>query len=143
MQTSNVQLAAPQRPVAPRSVRAPARLTPINIVATRLGVSARALRHYEAIGLVSARRGVRARRCYDDDTIRVLEAISLLRSVDVPLAEIRVVLSQRAEPQVYLDALRAILTQVLAARRQAVKAVEVLLQDLDSNFVPGPPETAI
>ena len=143
MQISDGHPASAQRPAAPRSLRTPPGLTPINIVATRLGVSARALRHYESIGLIAARRGVGARRCYDDDTVRVLEAISRLRSVDVPLAEIRVVLSRRAEPQAYLDALRAILTQVLASRRQAVKAVEVLLQDLDSNFVLGSPETAI
>ena len=142
MQISDVHPASPQRRAAPRS-RTPPGLTPINIVATRLGVSARALRHYESIGLVAARRGVGAKRCYDDDTVRVLEAISRLRSVDVPLAEIRAALSQRAEPQAYVDALRAILTQALAARREAVRAVEALLQGLDSNFVLGPPETTI
>ncbi|OYW25666.1 MAG: hypothetical protein B7Z44_18390 [Caulobacter sp. 12-67-6] len=115
-------------------LRSPTMLTPINVLATRLGVTARALRHYEAIGLVSSGRGSRGVRCYDQDTVAILEAITLLRGVDVPIAEIRAVMSQRSDPKAYIRALRNVLADALLERRRCVAAIEALMVDVGATF---------
>jgi len=119
------------------AVRLPARvptsealsvLTPINVLAERLGVTSRALRHYEAIGLVAARRGTRSVRYYDRDAVELLEAVALLRSVDVPIADIRDVMRHRGDPAAYDAALKAVLAQALQERRRCAATIEGLIE---------------
>lgn len=128
---------AARRPGATAApLRSPAMLTPINILAARLGVTARALRHYEAIGLVTSGRGSRGVRCYDQDTVAILEAISRLRGVDVPIADIRCLMSQRSDPNAYSQALLAVLTDALQERRRCVAAIEALMVDVGTALAP-------
>ena len=115
-------------------LRSPAMRTPINVLAARLGVTARALRHYEAIGLVSSGRGSRGVRCYDQETVSILEAISLLRGVDVPIADIRALMGQRSDPKAYSQALRSVLASALQERRRCVAAIEALMVDVGTTF---------
>lgn len=130
------ETSAPRPGAASAPLRSPATLTPINVLATRLGVTARALRHYEAVGLVSSGRGSRGVRCYDQDTVALLEAITLLRGVDVPIAEIRALMAQRSDPKAYTQALRNVLADALLERRRCVAALEALMVDVGTTFTP-------
>lgn len=112
----------------PHSAYAVSVLTPINVLAERLGVTSRALRHYEAIGLVASRRGARSVRYYDRDAVELLEAVALLRSVDVPIADIRDVMRHRGDPVAYDAALKAVLAQALAERRRCAATIEGMIE---------------
>lgn len=85
--------------------------------ATRLfGITARALRYYEARGLVSARRDSRDCRFYDPEARRRLHMICALRAAGLPLEDIRKVLDAATDQDGRERALRK-----LRARRQAVQ----------------------
>ncbi len=133
---------APRAASASSPLRSPNVLTPINVLAMRLGVTSRALRHYEAIGLVSSGRGSRGVRRYDQDTVAVLEAITLLRGVDVPIADIRAVMTQRFDAKSYAQALRGVLADALLERRRCADAIEALMADIESTFTPASAEDA-
>ncbi len=61
------------------------------------GVSVRTLHHYDAIGLLPPTCVTEAGyRLYDDDALRRLQAILLLRSLEFPLKEIREILDAPA-----------------------------------------------
>lgn len=105
-------------------------LTPITAVAARLGITSRALRHYEAIGLISSHRGKRDLRLYDRDTITVLETVSLLRRIDVPIAEIRAVMLLRRDQESYRQALLDLLRATLLEYRRRVDFIEGLIEQL-------------
>jgi len=65
-------------------------LQPISTVSKNLGVSSRTLRYYEQLGLVkSARMDDYAYRVYDEDAIRRLRQIIILRKLRVPVKQIR------------------------------------------------------
>jgi len=65
-------------------------LIAISAVSKSLGVSSRTLRYYEKIGLVQSRRlDDYAYRVYDDDAIRRLRQIIILRKLHVPVKQIR------------------------------------------------------
>lgn len=111
-------------------LRAPERLLSITALASRLGITTRALRHYEAIGLVSSHRGVNSLRLYDQDTIEILEVVSLLRRVDVPIADIRSVMRLRSDPKDYLQALHDLLEATLRERQHCVSLIKDLIRNL-------------
>ena len=119
-------------PVTPRQPAAGSLsvLTPINVLAERLGVTSRALRHYEAIGLVAARRGTRSVRYYDRDAVELLEAVTLLRSVDVPIADIRDVMQYRGDQAAYDAALKTVLANALLERRRCAATIESLIETI-------------
>jgi MerR family redox-sensitive transcriptional activator SoxR len=119
---------APTERAAP--LRAPPVLTPITAVAARLGVTSRALRHYEAIGLISSHRGKRDLRLYDRDTVALLETVSVLRRIDVPIAEIRAVMLRRQDQQSYRQALHDLLRTTLLEHRRRVDLIESLMEQL-------------
>lgn len=62
----------------------------VGTVSKNLGVSSRMLRYYEQIGLIKSRRmeGY-AYRVYDEDTVRRLRQIIILRKLRVPVKQIR------------------------------------------------------
>jgi DNA-binding transcriptional MerR regulator len=65
-------------------------LQTISTVSKNLGVSSRTLRYYEQIGLIeSSRIEDYAYRVYDEDTIRRLRQIIILRKLRVPVRQIR------------------------------------------------------
>lgn len=127
-------LASALRQAAPDATRPPLRapkiLTPITAVAARLGVTSRALRHYEMIGLISSHRGPRDLRLYDRDMVETLEMVALLRRVDIPIADIRAVIQRRSDPERYRQALQDLLQATLAERRRCVSAIEDLIETL-------------
>ena len=58
------------------------------------GLTARALRYYETLGLVSAQRDRWNRRCYDAVARRRLEWIAQFRKIGLGLAEIEALLEE-------------------------------------------------
>jgi len=127
----------------------------ISELANRSGVSARMLRHYDAVGLVSPSGRTEAgyREYSQADALRLFQVESL-RSLGLGLAEVRQALSQQApHPDVLIDALmvrsreRLAAEQALLSRLTAVSAaspedwstvLEVvhLLKGLDSTHAP-------
>lgn len=62
----------------------------ISTVAKNLGISSRMLRYYEQIGLIESRRVEDyAYRVYDEEAIRRLRQIIILRKLRVPVKQIR------------------------------------------------------
>jgi DNA-binding transcriptional MerR regulator len=84
-------------------------VTTIGAVSDALGLTPRAIRHYEEHGLVSLPRDRRNRRLFDMRTRAVLQFVAHLRRADVPLADIRRLM--RAQPTGdWVDAGRASLS---------------------------------
>lgn len=61
----------------------------IGELAERVGTSTRALRHYESLGLIEARRRANGYRDYDDSDVRVIEEIRSLLSLGFALEDTR------------------------------------------------------
>ncbi len=69
------------------------KLMKINEVATKYDTTKRTLRYYEEIGLLKSRRDDFSNyRYYDDDALKRLEQILLLRGIDFNLDEVREIL---------------------------------------------------
>lgn len=75
----------------------------ITEVSRRTGLSSRALRHYESLGLVRADRAANGYRSYDDAAVLRLQRILVLRQLGVGLAETASILN---EPGSAVEALR-------------------------------------
>jgi DNA-binding transcriptional MerR regulator len=127
----------------------------ISELAKRSGVSARMLRHYDRIGLVSpSGRTEAGYRAYSQTDAWHLFQVESLRALGLGLAEVRQALSQQApRPDVLIDALmarsreRLAAEQALLSRLAAVSAaspedwpavldVVQLLRGLDSTHAP-------
>ncbi|KAB8164246.1 MerR family transcriptional regulator [Streptomyces sp. 3MP-14] len=61
----------------------------IGELATLAGTSTRALRHYESLGLLTARRDHRGHRTYDENDLRMLRQIRTLQDFGFGLEETR------------------------------------------------------
>ncbi|GAA3387142.1 MerR family transcriptional regulator [Cryptosporangium minutisporangium] len=61
----------------------------IGALAERVGTSTRALRHYEALGLLSARRSSNGYREYDETDVQVVREIRTLVGIGFALEETR------------------------------------------------------
>lgn len=61
----------------------------IGELAERAGTTTRALRHYEALGLLRARRAGNGYRAYDEQDLRLLRQIQELRAFGFELADTR------------------------------------------------------
>ncbi len=108
-------------------------LVPIRRLVDRLEITPRALRHYEALGLIRSERDVRGARVYDLETINLVEMVAALRRVDIPLADIRQVMLLKSSPAVYAEALREILVVALVDKEQMVGEIHRLLGGLETN----------
>jgi DNA-binding transcriptional MerR regulator len=64
----------------------------IRTVSADLGITPRALRHWDAEGLIPVERDRRNRRMFSLETCRELEVVARLRGAGVPIEEIRWVL---------------------------------------------------
>lgn len=122
----------------PRDQAGHRRLVMIADLADRLGVTTRALRHYEDIGLVQSERTARNVRAYDLETAETLKVVTLLRQVDVPLAAIGEVVKQRSNPPAQAVAMRQALNAALIDKKRAMARIIELLATLDSRDDAGP-----
>lgn len=61
----------------------------IGELAARAGTTTRALRHYESLGLLAARRDAKGYRTYGEDDLRLLRQIRTLRDFGFGLEETR------------------------------------------------------
>ncbi|USQ97395.1 MerR family transcriptional regulator [Caulobacter sp. RL271] len=114
-------------------LRAPVRLVSIGDLARQLGVTPRALRHYQDRGLVRSHRLSGNVRGYDAEAVEQLETITALRAVGLPIAAIRQVLELRDRPEAQADALREALSGVLQARRDQVTRLEEMLEEASAS----------
>jgi DNA-binding transcriptional MerR regulator len=105
-------------------------LLPIGQFARRCRLSVKQLRHYDELGLLRPARVDQETgyRYYRAGQARQALSIGLLRSLDVPLADIGRVLSGAAADQV-LGAVRERLEADLARRRQALAALDRVLAE--------------
>lgn len=116
-------------------LRAPVRLVSIGDLARQLGVTPRALRHYQDRGLVSSHRLSGNVRGYDPAAVEQLETITALRAVGLPLSAIGQVLDLRDAPEAQAEALRAALSAVLQAKRDQIARLEEMLEE--TSAAPG------
>jgi len=122
-----------------RAPIAPIRLVEIGDAARSLGVTARALRHYEDRGLVRSHRLARNVRGYDFGALEQLKAIVALRAVGLPVAAIRTLLSLRSEPEAQTRALRAALIEALDQQKAQLQRLAALAERLDEDGDSGLP----
>lgn len=83
----------------------------ITEVSKATGLSSRALRHYEQLGLIASRRRPNGYRTYDPETLVRIQRILVMRELGLGLPEIGRVLDQPART---VDALRAHAMQLTA-----------------------------
>ena len=110
-----------------------------NAVARCKGISIKALRHYEKIGLLQPRRTTRGWRLYDREDLTRVDEILAFRAMGFELAQIADLLG--ATPDVIAAALAA-QAQHLTAREQQVRAALAAIREaqdrLESDPAPQP-----
>ena len=121
----------------------PRRLVMIADLAEQLGVTARALRHYEDIGLIRSERTARNVRVYDLETVEILKVITRLRQVDVPITVIAEVVKQGSDPAALALAMVQALNAALIDRKRAVARIAGLLEALETEARPAAPATPV
>jgi DNA-binding transcriptional MerR regulator len=100
----------------------------VGAVATLTGVSARALHHYDHIGLVvPSVRTPAGYRGYTDADIERLHLVLVYRSVGLPLDEIRTLLDDDAEVVEHLRRQHELLLEQAEQLEHTIKAVEELM----------------
>jgi DNA-binding transcriptional MerR regulator len=88
------------------------------------GVTPRALRHYDRLGLLKPRRSSAGYRRYSERDLETLEEIVALKFIGVPLKQIAAIRGRRDRP--FLQVLRAQRETLDAKRRLLTKAVEAI-----------------
>ncbi|MGX1933354.1 MerR family transcriptional regulator [Microbacterium resistens] len=124
----------------------PDELATVGAVAASLGVTVRALHHWDAIGLASpSRRTSGGYRAYDPADVALLRRIVLLRELGVPLAGIRTLLSAGAdERRAELMRRRAELDERIARLQEVAAAVDRLIAaDATGPLLPADKATEV
>lgn len=88
------------------------------------GVTPRALRHYDRLGLLRPRRSPAGYRVYTERDLQTLEEIVALKFIGVPLKEIAAIRRRATGPFVQL--LRAQLETLRARRRVLTRAIDAI-----------------
>jgi len=102
---------------------------PIQEVARLAGTTSRALRHYDAIGLLPpSRTGPGGQRHYDEDALVRLQRILLLRELGLPLDEIGAILDRTTEETSALRAHLAALRRERHMLDRRIAAVETTIE---------------
>jgi DNA-binding transcriptional MerR regulator len=115
---------------AASTLHAPPRLVSISELVRRLGVTPRALRHYEDLGLIRPVRTARNVRAYDRETVETVETIVALRAVDLPLTVISDVLTSASLPELRANKSRVALLQARAMRQAQIDRIDDLLKTM-------------
>lgn len=102
-------------------------LTPVSVLAARLGVTSRNLRYYEELGLVRAERISTKALGYDDQNVDRLTLIIALRAVGVPTATIRAALAPGRDATARRAVARTALMDALLSKRTLLDTVERVL----------------
>ena len=88
------------------------------------GVTPRALRHYDRLGLLTPRRSTAGHRIYTERDLESLEEIVALKFIGVPLKEIAAVRRHATGP--FVQVLRAQLETLQARRRLLTRAIDAI-----------------
>lgn len=129
----------------PLSLKAPARFVSITDLAKRVGITARALRHYQDRGLIRSHRLARNVRAYDLETVVIVETIVALRDVGLPINTIGKILALRSEPWAQAQAARTALNQARAVEERRIARIDTMLGVLaePSGFLPATATTVV
>lgn len=102
-------------------------------VAEKLGVSIRTIRYYDQIGLVTpGKKEAGGRRLYTEEDLLRLEKISLLKSLSLPLDDIRHLLDELSIGQI-LEAHRKHLKSQLEHLQESLNKTNALLNLLEAE----------
>ena len=105
-------------------------LTTISEISRSMNISTRTLRYYEQIGLIeSVKKDDYAYRTYDEDTVRRLQQILVLRKLRIPLKQIALIL-QSENTAAIIDAFQ----QNLAEVDDEITALSTI-RDIISTFI--------
>lgn len=112
----------------------------IHEFAQAAGVTGKALRHYERLGLLKPRRSPAGYRLYSETDRMRLDQIVALRFLEIPLREIRALLDRPAPP--LGQALRAQRMRLEAKKRGLERAIRAI-QDAEHALETGASGTAL
>jgi Cu(I)-responsive transcriptional regulator len=108
----------------------------IGEAAVRSGVSAKMIRHYEAIGLIEAERRANGYRSYGPQDVAVLRFIRHARDLAFPLEDIRRLLAlwrDRSRASAEVKSLALAHVEALEAKAAALAAVAESLRHLANH----------
>jgi DNA-binding transcriptional MerR regulator len=101
----------------------------VSTVSKKLGISSRMLRYYEQVGLIESQRmDDYAYRVYDEDAIRKLRQIIILRKLRVPVKQIREIF-ENSEAAVVIDVFERNISE-LNEEITAMSTVKAILSGL-------------
>jgi DNA-binding transcriptional MerR regulator len=129
----------------PRRSAAPSRQVQIGPLSEMLGITRRAIRHYEQQGLVEPIRGPGGARLFDETARRRLEWIAKLRLTGIGLKDIEEILSlgtrggPRRQLQLTIEKLETRAAQLRANVREIEAAAELMRLALEAS----PPDARI
>jgi DNA-binding transcriptional MerR regulator len=107
-----------------------ASLLTIRRLSQRTGITLRALRHYESVGLLNPIRAGRGERLYPHHECTRAAQIAKLRQLDLPLSLIQRIIDQESQEQ-RDRALKSALTERLARLEQQAPLIKRALCDFD------------
>lgn len=103
----------------------------IGEVARSVGLETSAIRYYEAHGIVpQPQRTAAGYRDYRDDDVEVLRFVRRLRSLELPLDDVREIVSLRTHGQAPCSQVRDAITREATAIDQRIKDLRRLRQEL-------------
>ena len=122
------------KPAAPSPID---RLT-IGEAAKRVGLTSRAVRYYERIGLVQpATRGARNYRVYGEDALRELRFVARCRAVGMPIAEIQALRADATGQSLAADRVE-LLRHQLTLTEARIRALLKVRHELRLRLAMGP-----
>lgn len=98
----------------------------IGEIARRVGLTTKALRYYESLGLVTPTRLRNGYRDYGEDDVRLVRAVRLLNELGIPVERTRPFVECIATGQEYADNCPASLAAYRAAIAELTERIEAL-----------------